>query len=119
PVWMSMALRILSGFSPAGRCCDPPRYSLPACPFARIAFRIDAALFERLHIVQAGGRIVGRREPVRGAILRGTNLRARGCGLLVRVLHGPPISPDPAGPRQIPDERFGEKQLAVSPVEDV
>src|SRR5450432_62424 len=31
PVLISMAFRIRWGVSPGGLCCDPPRYSLPAC----------------------------------------------------------------------------------------
>src|SRR5229473_1337399 len=42
PVLISMAFRIRCGFSPVGRRCDPPRYSLPGvhAPGSRLVYTL-------------------------------------------------------------------------------
>ena len=48
--------RMRCGFGIGAVRCEPPRYVLPALPVALLALRVDAALLERLHVIEAGRR---------------------------------------------------------------
>src|SRR5258708_21323496 len=114
-----------------GRAQDPLRLGLgrralgsaqvgpSALPLPLVALGVDAALLDRLQVIETGRGVEGRRVPVGRAVLRGTHLRPRRRRLLTRNLHGTAVGADTGGPGQVPDERLGQEQRAVAAIEHV
>ena len=102
----------------------PPRCGWIRCrtscrPSTSRGSRVHRALFERLHVVQAGGRAERRREPVGGAFHGRAHRDALGGGHLAGRQHRPAIVTDARGPRQLLHEGGGLQQVAAGPIQDV
>src|SRR5205823_1649869 len=74
----------------------PAQVLLAGLPRSRFPLGVNAALLERLYVVQAGSGIVRRREPVGSAILRRAYPGPCGARLLVRIFYGTSIRPHAA-----------------------
>ena len=70
-----------------------------------VCLAIDAAVFHRHHVVEAGRRIVCGGIPVRCPSYRGAGLHTPGCSLVVRQQLWPSIGSDATGPGQLLDHR--------------
>jgi hypothetical protein len=80
---------------------------------------MSGALLERLHAVQARGRVERRGERVGGAFHRRADPGAFGGRLLIGVEDGTAVPSDLARPGQLLDERLRQEQLAARAVEHV